>query len=66
SGMSLVVLLDGLPVVLHDVGTVASAAQPFGVAVNGSVRYLTFVALEGLGLDPDWDHGGFAQVLLSY
>ncbi|MEQ1857949.1 MAG: Ig-like domain-containing protein, partial [Longimicrobiales bacterium] len=33
SGMSLVVLLDGLPVVLHDVGTVASAAQPFGVAV---------------------------------
>jgi hypothetical protein len=64
--MSFVVLLDGIPVALHDVGTVASTALPFSVPVSGPARYLTFVALEGVGLEPNFDHGGFAQVLLSY
>jgi hypothetical protein len=36
------------------------------VSVAGSARYLTFVALDGTGLEPFNDHGGLARVMLAY
>jgi hypothetical protein len=66
TGMSLVVLVDGVPIMVHDVGTGASTSIPFVVPVSGFARYITFVALEGTGLEEYGDHGGFAQVLLTY
>jgi hypothetical protein len=66
TGMSLAVLVDGLPLVMHDVGAGASTSLSFSVSVAGSARYLTFVALDGTGLEPFNDHGGFARVMLAY
>jgi len=66
TGMALMVLVDGSPDFLHLVGTGASTSIPISIPVSGSARYLTFAALEGIGLNEFGDHGGFAQVLLSY
>jgi adhesin HecA-like repeat protein len=66
TGMSLAVLADGIPLVMHDVGAGASTSLPFSVSVAGSARYLTFAALDGIGLEPFSDHGGFTRVMLAY
>ena len=63
SGMSLAVLLDGVPLVMHDVAGGATTSLPFSVPVSGSARFLSFVTLEGI--EPQYDHGGFAQVVLT-
>jgi hypothetical protein len=60
------VLADGIPLVMHDVGAGASTSLPFSVSISGSARYLTFAALDGIGLEPFSDHGGFARVMLAY
>lgn len=64
SGMSLAILVDGVPRVMHDVGTGLTTSLPFTVPVGGTERYLTFAALEGPAPEPFGDHGGFAQVRL--
>jgi hypothetical protein len=64
-GMSLVVLVDGNPYV-HDVTQGAVTSIQFVIPIGGSDRYITFAALEGPGLNEFGDHGGFAQVLLTY
>lgn len=66
TGMALAVLVDGIPFLIHDVGVGATTSQAFSIPVSGSARYLTFVALVGVGLEEFFDHGGFAQVTLSY
>lgn len=62
TGMSLAILLDGVPLVVQDVAVGARTSLAFSELVSGAGRYLTFIALEGEGLEPQWDHGGFAQV----
>jgi len=65
TGMSLAVLLDGLLLLMHDVATGALTSNSFSLSVSGAGRYLTFVALEGTGLEPNGDHGAFARVTLT-
>ncbi|MGE0160572.1 MAG: LamG-like jellyroll fold domain-containing protein [Gemmatimonadales bacterium] len=63
NGISLAVLVDGVPVVLHDAGATLTTSLSFTVPVSGSARYLTFAALDYA--DEFGDHGGFARVQLS-
>jgi hypothetical protein len=65
TGMSFAILADGNPAFLFDVAAGASTSVAFDVPMSGSARFLTFIALEGLALEPNFDHGGFAQVTLS-
>lgn len=65
SGMSLAVLLDGALLLMHDVAAGATTSNTFSLAVSGAGRYLTFIALEGTSLEPNFDHGAFARVTLN-
>ncbi len=61
--MSLMVLLDGNPIVIHD--TSGSGSLAFSEAISGIGRFLTFAALDGSDGNPFFAHGGFVNVELQ-